>query len=87
MAIDDFLYNIINNKNIIEELNKKFNLNLKDDDNLEKLDLGFKEISNIKILEKIRIDNLKELNLSYNKISDVKVLEKVKFEKIYKNYI
>ena len=50
-AIEDFINkNNINKKDIIKELNENFNLNLKDNDNLEKLDLRYKEISNIKIL-------------------------------------
>ena len=75
-AIEDF----INKNNIIREFNKNFNLNLQDNDNLEKLNLTKKVISNIEKLEKIRIDNLKELDLSYNEISDIKVLEKVEFK-------
>ena len=70
-AIEDFINNI-NNKNIINELNKRFNLNLNDSDNLEKLKIRWKGI-NIDKLDKMRIDNLKELNLSYNQISDIKV--------------
>jgi len=70
---------IINYRNNIKELNEAFNLNLKDNDNLEKLDLSEKGISNIEILEKLEIYNLEELNLSWNLISDIKVLEKVKF--------
>ena len=81
--------NVINkadkHKNIIiVELNKNFNLNLKDNNNLENLDLSWKKISNIEKLEKIRIDNLKELYLSYNQISDIKVLEKVNFDNLKK---
>ena len=73
-AIEDFINksninkNNINKKDIIKELNEIFNLNLKDNDNLEKLDLRYKGISNIEILEKIRINNLKELYLSRNAI-------------------
>ena len=71
-AIEDFINKYKND--IIKELNKNFNLNLKENDNLEKLVLNNKGITSIEILEKIIIDNLKELNLSVNKISDIKVL-------------
>jgi len=81
-AIEDFIYNI-NNKYIIKELNERFNLNLNDTENLEKLKIRWKGI-NIDKLDKMRIDNLKELDLSNNDISDIKVLEKVKFENLEK---
>ena len=71
-AIDDFINNINNNINIIKDLNNRFNLDLKDNDNLEILDLSWKNLD-IEKLDKMRIDNLKELNLSYNQISDIKV--------------
>ena len=44
------------------------------------------QISNIKVLEKVKFENLKELDLIYNKISEIKVLENVKFENL-KNII
>ena len=78
-AIEDFI-----KKNIIKQLNFIYNLNLKDIDNLEKLNLSRKNISNFEILENIRIDSLKELDLSENKISDIKILEKVNFENLEK---
>ena len=92
-AIEDFI-----KKNIIEQLNfflyfapagardcENFHeRNLKDIDNLEKLNLSRINISNFEILENIRIDNLKELDLSENKISDIKILEKVNFENLEK---
>ena len=81
-AIEDFINNI-NNKYIIKELNERFNLNLNDTENLEKLKIRWKGI-NIDKLDKMRIDNLKELDLSNNDISDIKVLEKVKFENLEK---
>ena len=64
-AIEDFINknfivnnNYITNKNhIIKELNKAYNLNLKDDDNLEKLDLSYKKITDKNILEKFEIEN------------------------------
>ena len=86
--IKEFI-NKYNNKNIIKELNEIFNLNLKDDDNLEKLDLNIKWWGNqgIENLSKFYIPNLKELNLGGNNISDIKVLEKVKFENLEKLYL
>ena len=70
----------------IKELNKKYNLNIKDI-NIEKLDLSSKGIENddIKYLEIFK--ELKELDLSYNNISDISVLEKVKFEKLEYLYL
>ena len=59
------------------ELNTRYNLNIKSYENLEKLDLSSKEISNIEILGKISIDNLKELNLNDNQISDITMFEKI----------
>ena len=85
-VIDDFINNINNNKSIIKELNKRFNLNLKDNDILEKLNLSFK-ILDIKKLDEMRINNLEILYLSNNKISDIKVLEKVKFENLKELYL
>jgi len=87
-AIDDFINNINNNKNIIKELNKRFNLNLKDDNNLEILNLSLRLNKNedIEKLDKMRIDNLKELYLFENG-SDIKVLEKVKFKNLKKLYL
>jgi len=67
------------NKN---ELNTRYNLNIKNYENLEKLDLSSKEISYIEILDKIRLDNLKELNLNDNQISDIAVFEKITFDKL-----
>ena len=87
---------------------KIYNLKLKDDDNLQKLDFSYKgfgnkgienlynfnipylkelylsknQISDIKVLEKVKFDNLKKLDLITNQISDIKVLEKVKFENL-----
>ena len=51
---------------------------------LEKLDLGWNYIPNIKILEKVNLKELKELKLINCKISDIGFLEKVKFEKLEK---
>ena len=53
---------------------------------LEKLDLSWNKITDIKVLEKVKFENLEKLDLNWNKISDIKVLEKVKFENL-KNYI
>ena len=78
-AIEDFI-----KKKLIKELNERFKLNLKENDNLDILNLSRRKISNIEILDKIVIDNLKELDLSRNKIPDIKVLEKVKFENLEK---
>jgi len=79
-AIEDFL----NNNYIIKELNKGFNLNLKESDNLSKLDLSWKEISDIGTLDDMKIDSLKELDLSNNKISNFKALAKANFENLEK---
>ena len=110
--IQEFI-NEYNNKNIIKKLNEIFNLKLKDDDNLQKLDLTWKwfgnkgienlynfdipnlkelnlrgnQISDIKVLEKVKFENLEILNLSFNEISDIKVLEKVKFENLKELYL
>ena len=52
--------------------------------NLKELNLSSNQISDIKVLEKVKFKNLKELDLSWNQISDIKVLEKVKFENLEK---
>ena len=65
----------------IKELNKKYNLNIKDI-NIEKLDLSLKGIENDDIKYLRIFKELKELYLSYNNISDISVLEKVKFEQL-----
>ena len=84
--IKEFINKYNNNKNIIKELNEIFKLNLKDDDNLEIIDLSRKYFGNkgIEYLSKFYIPNLEKLDLSSNKISDIKVLEKVKFENLEK---
>ena len=79
-AIEDFL----NSNYIIKNLNRGFNLNLKESDNLSKLDLSWKEISNLETLNEMKIDNLKELDLSNNKISNLDILAKANFENLEK---
>ena len=56
-------------------------------DKLEILNLGWNQISYIKVLEKVKFDKLEILNLGWNQISDIKVLEKVKFDKLKKLYL
>ena len=76
----------LNNKNneiLLEEFNKKYNLNIINT-KIDKLDLGWKNLGNegLKDLCKIEFKELKELDLRMNNISDIKVLENVKFEKL-----
>ena len=83
-AINDFI-----NKKILEEFNKKYNLNIKDM-NTKKLLINRKWIGNegLKYLcEKMNFKELKELNLNRNNISDIKVLENKKFNKLEKLYL
>ena len=55
---------------------------------LEKLNLGWNEISNnINILKNVNFKELKVLDLKGNNISDISVLEDVKFEKLEKLYL
>ena len=77
------IVNNLKNKNVLEEFNKKYNLNIKDI-YISNLDLSLKKIDNagLELLSKINFKNLKELNLSHNNISDIKILEKVKFEQL-----
>ena len=75
-----------NNNEYLKEINKKYNLNIKDI-NITKLDLRSKKIGNDglnNLFEKIHFKELKELMLSENNISDINFLEKVKFEKLEK---
>ena len=67
----------------LKEINRKFNLNIKDID-IKELNLENKNLVTdiIEFLSKIKFNALKVLNLFKNKISDIKVLEKVKFEKL-----
>ena len=51
-------------------------------DNLEVLNFGLNNISNINILEKVGFKELKELYLNFNKISDIKILSKLKLQKL-----
>jgi len=76
----------LNNKNneiLLEEFNKKYNLNIINT-KIDKLDLSWKFLGNegLKDLCKIEFKELKELYLYKNNISDIKVLENVKFEKL-----
>ena len=62
---------------IIKEFNEKFELNIKVID-IEELNLSHKrigKITNIKILEGIKLKNLKILILCWNYITNIKVLE------------
>ena len=77
-AIED----LINKKYIIKEWNERFNLNLKENDNIKELNLSMKRISDLKLLEKLNFENLKILDLSNNKISDIKALEKAKLKSL-----
>ena len=70
-----------NDKNIIlNEYNKKYNLDIKDI-NIEKLDLSSKNIGNegLEYLSKIEFKKLKNLDLSNNNISNISALKSIKF--------
>ena len=86
--------------NIIDIDIKELNLNRKDIGNkelellknldfgaLEKLDLSFNKISDIKVLENVNFKGLQKLDLSCNKISDIKVLENVNFKELKELYL
>ena len=79
--------NEINNENemLLEEFNKKYNLNIRDK-NIPKLDLRGRKLGNEIFEELIKLEfiELKKLNLYINNISDIKELEKVKFENLEK---
>ena len=54
---------------------------------LNKLYLSSNNISDIKVLEKVKFEKLEELNLSTNDISDINILEKVNFKELKKLYL
>ena len=68
---------------LLKEMNKKFNLDIKDIE-IEELYLRYNNLGNeiLEYLKKIEFKEFKELDLSDNNISDIKVLDKVKFEKL-----
>jgi len=68
---------------LLEEFNKKYNLNIKDIE-LEILNLNNKNIKDdgLKELSKIAFKKLKYIYLNNNDISDIKILEKVNFYKL-----
>ena len=73
-----------NDKNIIlNEYNKKYNLDIKDI-NIEKLDLSSKNIGNegLEYLSKIEFKKLKNLDLSNNNISNISALKSIKFKNL-----
>ena len=73
-----------NDKNIIlNEYNKKYNLDIKDI-NIEKLDLSSKNIGNegLEYLSKIEFKKLKNLDLSNNNISNINALKSIKFKNL-----
>ena len=67
----------------LKDLNKKYNLNIKDL-NVDKLDLRWKKLGNEGLVDlcKFKFKFLKELILNNNNITDIKPLEKAKFEKL-----
>ena len=73
------LYNAMNDKVLDKKELEKIKL-----EDLEILELGINNISNIDVLENLNFKELKSLDLYNNKISDIKVLEKVKLEKLEK---
>ena len=84
-AIRDFLNQEYYNKLELREFNKRFKIDL-NDNNIEILDLSKKHLMNNDLEYIIKIDpiQLKELNLSMNDISDIKILEKFRFKKLEK---
>ena len=68
---------------LLKELNTKFNLDIKDDED-EELDLSNKKLgkSFLAYFKKIKFNELKNLSFNENIISDLKMLENIKFEKI-----
>ena len=51
-------------------------------DNIIELNLSWNNISDIKVLEKVKFNKLEILNLGWNKISNINILENVKFKKL-----
>ena len=83
-GLNDFIKQKCNNKNLLDEINKKFHLNIKDF-NVTEIDLNDKIIGNegLKyICQDMNFQNLKKLYLNGNKITDIKALEKANFEKL-----
>ena len=54
---------------------------------LKELHLGFNNILDIKVLEKVRFNKLEILNLRDNQISDINILEKVNFKELKELYL
>ena len=72
----------LNNKNI-----KNIDIKILENIQIKGLYLGNNQISDIKVLEKVKFENLEKLGLGNNQISDIKVLEKVKFENLQELYL
>ena len=70
---------LITNMDILENVNFK---ELKKIKIKKELDFYNTNISDIKVLEKIKFGNLKKLNLSGNKISNIDILESVGFKEL-----
>ena len=77
--------NIIKNQKLLNEFNKKYNLNI-NDIKIEELDLNSNNIGDegLKDLVKIEFKELKLLNLNDNNITNIDALENAKFEKLTK---
>ena len=73
---------------LLEEFNKKYNLNIEDID-IKELNLNESSIGNegLKYLNKIKFKELNVLNLNTNKISDISILVKVNFKKLNGLYL
>ena len=71
------------NEIFLNEFNKKYNLNIRDD-KINKLELKMKRIGNegLNDLSKIKFEELKELYLDRNNISDINKLENARFNKL-----
>ena len=82
-AILEFIQQNDYNDFYLKQLNKKYNLNIKDY-RINKLDLRWKGFSDAGLEDLCKIDfkELKELILNNNKISDIKVLERAKYKKL-----
>ena len=97
-GINEFIKNIkdmfitklnLNRKKIIDEKLKNIleNASIKQIKELKELDLSFNEISDIKVLQKVKVEKLEILDLSYNKISNINILEKVDFKELKELYL
>ena len=72
-----------NNEKLLDEFNKKYNLNIKDT-KIKELDLSAKNIGNsgLSDLVKIEFKELTKLDLNDNNITNIQFLENAKFEKL-----